>query len=306
MSTASPGDSSYGNEQQDLTDFQINALLSTVNSPTNSNTTTENIEYSHSNAGSGNESHHIQNILDDSRAQVKTMGTAKVKNHENTLLNNVSTNAKFDNKSSHVLPKKSSISKYQEHEGVKKADASNNRNVNSSHLSVKVGNHNYGNDNEDKKMKNNNNKNSNEEDDDNDHDDDNDNENNNDHDDEDDDDEDDDDDDSKIRAYARLDFPKFTFYVQTLQVLLGRKVNDNNNNNNSSSTVDVHLGSTKAISRRHAKIFYNFGTQRFELSILGRNGAFVDDIFIETGVTLPLKDGTKIQIGEIPFKFVLP
>lgn len=113
--------------------------------------------------------------------------------------------------------------------------------------------------------------------------------------------EDDDDGFSRISLYARLDFPNFTFYVQTLQVILGRKIDDDQDN-----SVDVHLGPTKAISRKHGKIFYNFGTQRFEFSILGRNGAFVDETFVETGVTLPLKNNTKIQIGEIPFNFVLP
>lgn len=110
---------------------------------------------------------------------------------------------------------------------------------------------------------------------------------------------------SKISAYARLDFDNYTFFVQTLQVILGRKSNDELING-SQHSVDVHLSSKKAISRRHAKIFYNFGTQRFELSILGRNGAFVDDLFIEKGMTIPLVDGTKIQIGDITFKFVLP
>lgn len=105
---------------------------------------------------------------------------------------------------------------------------------------------------------------------------------------------------SRVSAYARLDFESFTFYVQTLQVILGRRAE------NGTNMVDVHLGPTKAISRRHAKIFYNFGTQRFELSVLGRNGAFVGDVFVETGSTVPLRDGTKIQIGQIPFTFVLP
>lgn len=114
----------------------------------------------------------------------------------------------------------------------------------------------------------------------------------------------DDKDNSKISAYARLDFDNFTFFVQTLQVILGRKSNDELLNG--SHAVDVHLSSKKAISRRHAKIFYNFGTQRFELSIMGRNGAFVDDSFLEKGMTIPLVDGTKIQIGDIPFQFVLP
>lgn len=109
---------------------------------------------------------------------------------------------------------------------------------------------------------------------------------------------------SRISAYARLDFENFTFFVQTLQVVLGRKSNDEFQT--SHHAVDVHLSSKKAISRRHAKIFYNFGTQRFELSILGRNGAFVDELFVEKGMTVPLVDGTRIQIGDIPFAFVLP
>lgn len=114
-----------------------------------------------------------------------------------------------------------------------------------------------------------------------------------------------DEDQSKISAYARLDFENYTFYVQTLQVILGRRSNDELMQG-SHHTVDVHISSKKAISRKHAKIFYNFGTQRFEISILGRNGAFVDDLFVEKGVTLPLVDGTKIQIGDIPFAFLLP
>lgn len=108
----------------------------------------------------------------------------------------------------------------------------------------------------------------------------------------------------KISAYARLDFENYTFFVQTLQVVLGRKAGEDGGP--SHHAVDVHLSSKKAISRRHAKIFYNFGTQRFEISILGRNGAFVDDQFVETGITVPLADNTKIQIGDIPFTFVLP
>ena len=39
---------------------------------------------------------------------------------------------------------------------------------------------------------------------------------------------------------------------------------------------------------------------------MGRNGAFVDNVFVEKGLTIPLTDGNKIQIGDIPFKFVLP
>lgn len=106
----------------------------------------------------------------------------------------------------------------------------------------------------------------------------------------------------QIQAYAMLDFDSFTFYVQTMQIILGRMVDGDGG----SDSLDIHLGSQKAISRRHAKIFYNFGNQRFELSVLGRNGAFVDDAFVEKGVTVPLHHGSKVQIGETGFIFELP
>ena len=104
-----------------------------------------------------------------------------------------------------------------------------------------------------------------------------------------------------IFAYARLDFQNFTFYVQTLHAIIGRR-----SENDTTHKVDVNLGPSKSISRRHAQIFYNFGTGRFELSIIGKNGAFVDDNFVERGKTVPLTNKTKIQIGQIPFQFVLP
>lgn len=111
---------------------------------------------------------------------------------------------------------------------------------------------------------------------------------------------------SKISAYARLDFDNFTFFVQTLHLTLGRKSNLDIQLQSNHHAVDVHLLNKKAVSRKHARLFYNFASQQFELSVEGRNGAFVDDVFIDKGNTVPLIDGTKVQIGDIPFIFVLP
>ncbi|KAK7204259.1 fork head domain-containing protein [Myxozyma melibiosi] len=158
---------------------------------------------------------------------------------------------------------------------------------------------------------------------------------------------------SRISAYARLDFASFTFYVQTLQVVMGRSVDSGaisagattngasipgrsrsrtpsksdagqtdsvtvpakslGNGSMASASgpgtngnIDVHLGTAKAISRRHARIFYNFANQRFEFSVLGRNGAFVDDVFVEKGSTVSLSHGSRVQIGQIGFTFLLP
>ncbi|KAG0255014.1 Pre-rRNA-processing protein fhl1 [Mortierella polycephala] len=102
-----------------------------------------------------------------------------------------------------------------------------------------------------------------------------------------------------VQAYAKLEGDSFCYYIRTLQVTFGRKAS-------SSDQVDIHLGPTKAISRQHARLFYNFTTQRFEMTVFGKNGAFVNEQFVEKGVTVPLENRTKIQIGEVSFSFLLP
>lgn len=42
------------------------------------------------------------------------------------------------------------------------------------------------------------------------------------------------------------------------------------------------------------------------MMVFGKNGAFVNDQFVEKGVTVPLENRTKIQIGEVSFSFLLP
>ncbi|KAI9267731.1 fork head domain-containing protein [Helicostylum pulchrum] len=102
-----------------------------------------------------------------------------------------------------------------------------------------------------------------------------------------------------VQAYAKLEGDDFCYYIRTLQVSLGRKVTNPEN-------IDIPLGNTKSVSRQHARLFYNFSTQRFELMVFGKNGAFVNEQFIERGVTVPLDNKTKIQIGEMAFVFLLP
>ncbi len=62
----------------------------------------------------------------------------------------------------------------------------------------------------------------------------------------------------------------------------------------------------KAISRQHVKIFYNAKKSLFEAEIIGRNGAFVDDVFYYYQDIIPLKSGSYLQIGGVVVRFVLP
>ncbi|KAI8991353.1 fork head domain-containing protein [Mycotypha africana] len=104
---------------------------------------------------------------------------------------------------------------------------------------------------------------------------------------------------SPVQAYAKLEGDDLCYYVRSLHITLGRKVSNPDN-------VDIPLGNTKSVSRQHARLFYNFNTHRFELTIYGKNGAFVNEQFVERGVTVPLENKTKIQIGEMAFQFLLP
>lgn len=148
-----------------------------------------------------------------------------------------------------------------------------------------------------------------------------------------------------IQAYAKLEFPGFSYYIQTLDVSIGRRAANAETGTASvrAAGVDVDLGPLKSISRMHARIFYDpapalqpahpdpsfasasasgrgspapyarygspsfaraspdglhgnsaaangssFGEGRFVLQVLGRNGAFVDDVFVGTAGIVPL------------------
>lgn len=62
----------------------------------------------------------------------------------------------------------------------------------------------------------------------------------------------------------------------------------------------------KSISRKHVRIAFNFEKRLFEITVLGRNGAFVDEQYIPVGGVQPLKSGNTIQIGVVKVRFLLP
>lgn len=150
-----------------------------------------------------------------------------------------------------------------------------------------------------------------------------------------------------IHAYAKLEFPGFSYYIQTLEVTIGRRpaqppggeaTAQGSSARRPHGEVDVDLGPLKSISRLHARIYYTVqpelyhapgfaytplpsslpgtspggtnergeGQGRFVLEVLGRNGAFVDDVWVNAHGVVPLGRRTKIQIAERVFYFVLP
>lgn len=72
---------------------------------------------------------------------------------------------------------------------------------------------------------------------------------------------------------ARLETRDFEYLVRSKKVTIGR--------NSSTGTVDVSMGNSSFISRRHIEIRYE--PPHFFMSCLGKNGVFIDGIFYRKG-----------------------
>ncbi|KAK8948900.1 hypothetical protein KSP39_PZI005489 [Platanthera zijinensis] len=92
--------------------------------------------------------------------------------------------------------------------------------------------------------------------------------------------------------------------MQTYSIVLGR------NSKRADVDVDVdlvNLGGGTNISRRHARIFYDFSRRRFSLEVFGKNGCLVEGVLHVPG-TAPIKLDSQdlLQIGDMKFYFLLP
>ena len=64
--------------------------------------------------------------------------------------------------------------------------------------------------------------------------------------------------------------------------------------------------SWQSLSRKHIRIAFNFDSNEFEITVLGRNGAFVDEVYFSKDSTQPLVNESRIQVGKVAFTFRLP
>lgn len=83
----------------------------------------------------------------------------------------------------------------------------------------------------------------------------------------------------KMAAVARLEGREFEYVMKKRSVTVGR--------NSSQGSVDVSMGHSSFISRRHLEIFTaaadDTGGGEFYLRCLGKNGVFVDGVFLRRG-----------------------
>lgn len=103
-----------------------------------------------------------------------------------------------------------------------------------------------------------------------------------------------------VQAYAKLQGESFVYYVQSLSLTLGRGVAGR-------EKVDVDLGTSRSISRVHARIEYDFPLRQFVITPLGKNGIVIDGVpFSQHHSPIPLKSKSCVQIGDVTFFFLLP
>lgn len=116
---------------------------------------------------------------------------------------------------------------------------------------------------------------------------------------------------NEIQAYAKISGCDWTFYVKSLNVVIGRNTEFNQNGYGDEETkVDIDLGPSKVVSRKHASINYNLNSRKWELKILGRNGLKIDGIRYsyskDEGAVTELKSGNIIDVGGTQMMFILP
>ncbi|RPA75705.1 hypothetical protein BJ508DRAFT_16531 [Ascobolus immersus RN42] len=117
-----------------------------------------------------------------------------------------------------------------------------------------------------------------------------------------------------IQAYAKLSGCNWTYYVRTLKIVIGRPPDHARGQSNSPTqppqaqdSVDIDLGPNKIISRQHAIVQYDSEERgTWQMVVLGRNGAKVDDKTVEKGGTVDLRSGAIVEIGGVQMMFVLP
>ncbi|GAA5880357.1 hypothetical protein JCM16303_003911 [Sporobolomyces ruberrimus] len=72
------------------------------------------------------------------------------------------------------------------------------------------------------------------------------------------------------------------------------------------SATDIDLGSRRAISRQHARLYYDHEVGGWILEVLGRNGVVIEGHWRAKGQKTLLLEKTKLQIADRIFHFLLP
>jgi len=123
-----------------------------------------------------------------------------------------------------------------------------------------------------------------------------------------------------ITAYAKVAGCNWTYYIKDLVIRIGRRRETRPAAGvatlptppplNTEDAVDIDLGPSKLVSRKHAIISYDGGSADGEhdwrIHVVGQNGVKIDDDSYKSNSTVVLRSGSVIEIGGVEMMFVLP
>ena len=118
------------------------------------------------------------------------------------------------------------------------------------------------------------------------------------------------------QAYAKIAGSSWTFYVEELEVRIGRPPDErqssvqpgssSNDNPPDKSLVHIDLGPSKLISRLHAEIRYQQQHGYWYVAVNGRNGMKLDGQDLKRGHEAPLHSGAVLEIAGTQMMFITP
>jgi len=102
------------------------------------------------------------------------------------------------------------------------------------------------------------------------------------------------------KGYFQLEGKDWSTCISQLKFYIGRNTKNQQN-------VDLHLGDSTLISRKHAKIQYDFNQYRFVIKCLSRNGLKINShLYRRHHGAIKLESRDNIQVGPTEFTFLLP
>lgn len=129
------------------------------------------------------------------------------------------------------------------------------------------------------------------------------------------------------QAYAKIAGREWTFYVNELEINIGRHPDDKAKNEEPAPAqggtganaagiktgaesagwmIHIDLGPHKLISRLHATIRFDHYWSQWFIQVNGRNGVLLDDVMLPRGQSSALSSGVVIEIGGTQMMFLLP
>ncbi|KAL8727962.1 MAG: hypothetical protein Q9166_005727 [cf. Caloplaca sp. 2 TL-2023] len=120
----------------------------------------------------------------------------------------------------------------------------------------------------------------------------------------------------KVEAYAKLCGRHWTYYVKTLNVVIGRPPDATSRHSSSldaesspgarddSPQVDIDLGPSKTVSRFHAELVYRLDDTSWHFEVKGRNGAKLNDRSLNRGQDCIVGCGDVLEIAGTQMMFV--